>query len=1345
MANLPNREAVQMPSENIVPQTDDERIVVGDTTTIVSATETRICGQHNVRTLPVAEGLARAGARTATLLENAQSSELHTGALGLPVVQHAWSGDICTFSPEVPSIIVAETVQKAADQCIVSHLLSERAGVFVLSVVAQSLSGMIGQAVLPDQTSIELLLGPAADMSRMNEKKTLRSGNWLEQTALACFSEVEEAFRRVCGPITTEGVSDTEYIVVASGDTARLARTLLRSVGRQFGLVSVNQLRPLPVAAILGALPKNTHLIVPVVEGNPVDQELASSLESCLQNSKGKVPEITWVRLKEAPLDADSLRASLERTVPFDLPGSEKVNLPDGSVKDIRLGVIPAGQWAEHLLQKVSCGLAVEEAILAKPVTHFEIPVTVAGSSESSSVGATELDILTLVEDDFSRPSDLASLLRVGAAVLFCSWEPDPAAAWKWLSIHERQALAAKQIEMWWLNCSELVSGPGSPGLAPLVMGGLTGIMRSRWSQPKDNGVEPGALDRFLDEDETLTYEAGLKAVRRLDPGVLEESQGLPVEEIRVMSDLPRLSVADQDGDNDVVERWRPKLREFHLNGGQGDQQSRLSTVLTPALLEALQKDGVFEPSFPVFLPDAATSESYPRPLLEILQGVMDQAEQDGTDYAVLKNQVVVLADLVAQAAGNSSGFGEAVDAAFGKAPELFDVTADGLSKLKAELEALRKSLPEAGQLVGFSEEACLSMYAWAISRKRDPVRVTLAEEVKRLVTSLRALIQSDDQLLPEAQSPESLSSAMGEEGDDFIDASALSAALPQPRGSLGLEPERRERIEQTRTALLRFLEESEQLPRFYCVHSEPLKNTESASGAEFIRHPRCYDLATGLYDGLLDQLLPLFKAVRVARLEVADAYEAGVHDPMLDRFTWESCTAEELLAVPPVLVLDTAERLSASSLTEFNRVIRSGRPLHVLILNPETIKEEVEGEPVAVSHLPDFGYLGIAHREAFVCQASLNQPMGLLSGLEALSTILRPSIAIAGVPGQDNFSVWAWIRTNLAHMTRYLPSFEYNPDSGDSWATRFDLSSNPEPERTWVQVSVKYLDHAGQEQTEQEDLTFAHMAALNPRLRSQFQLIPENAWSEEQIPLGEYLQLYEQTPPEAIPYIWVTDREGFIHRAAVTREIAHACRDRQRAWRILQELAGLNNEYVERAVAHVREEMAEEAESGKAQAVERARAEGAAEAVDRLVQILMNPETAAQVPTSSGVTAFRQQIAGAGQAEESPGGETEVSLIQAVPAPPQEEEEEDVVSEEPYIDSFLCTTCNDCTNLNPLMFKYNSDKQAFIADPSAGTYLQLVKAAEVCPANCIHPGVPRPGDETATEQVIARAKALEQ
>ena len=79
---------------------------------------------------------------------------------------------------------------------------------------------------------------------------------------------------------------------------------------------------------------------------------------------------------------------------------------------------------------------------------------------------------------------------------------------------------------------------------------------------------------------------------------------------------------------------------------------------------------------------------------------------------------------------------------------------------------------------------------------------------------------------------------------------------------------------------------------------------------------------------------------------------------------------------------------------------------------------------------------------------------------------------------------------------------------------------------------------------------------------------------------------------------------------------------------------------------------------------------------------------------------------------------------------------------DEPWIETILCTTCNDCINLNPLMFVYDDNKQAYIADATAGTFAQLVESAEFCPANCIHPGKPLNPDEPDLEDLIKRAEA---
>ena len=59
---------------------------------------------------------------------------------------------------------------------------------------------------------------------------------------------------------------------------------------------------------------------------------------------------------------------------------------------------------------------------------------------------------------------------------------------------------------------------------------------------------------------------------------------------------------------------------------------------------------------------------------------------------------------------------------------------------------------------------------------------------------------------------------------------------------------------------------------------------------------------------------------------------------------------------------------------------------------------------------------------------------------------------------------------------------------------------------------------------------------------------------------------------------------------------------------------------------------------------------------------------------------------------------------------------------------------------LSVIMFAYNEDKQAILKDPKAGTYADLVEAAEICPAKCIHPGKPLNPNEPNLEELMARA-----
>jgi ferredoxin len=95
-----------------------------------------------------------------------------------------------------------------------------------------------------------------------------------------------------------------------------------------------------------------------------------------------------------------------------------------------------------------------------------------------------------------------------------------------------------------------------------------------------------------------------------------------------------------------------------------------------------------------------------------------------------------------------------------------------------------------------------------------------------------------------------------------------------------------------------------------------------------------------------------------------------------------------------------------------------------------------------------------------------------------------------------------------------------------------------------------------------------------------------------------------------------------------------------------------------------------------------------------------------------------------------------------AAPVAAQAVEEPERNPDEAYIETARCSTCNECTQLNGKMFAYNENQQAYIADINAGTYAQLVEAAENCQVAVIHPGKPRNPDEPGLAELLKRAEA---
>lgn len=265
-------------------------------------------------------------------------------------------------------------------------------------------------------------------------------------------------------------------------------------------------------------------------------------------------------------------------------------------------------------------------------------------------------------------------------------------------------------------------------------------------------------------------------------------------------------------------------------------------------------------------------------------------------------------------------------------------------------------------------------------------------------------------------------------------------------------------------------------------------------------------------------------------------------------------------------------------------------------------------------------------------------------------------------------------------------------------------------------------------------------------------------------MPFHEFVQLTPEDRIGKTPYIQLLGSDGHLDRMACSIEMVTLAEDRLLFWDQLRELAGikvapavrdqiayeLEDDFEQKAAASRTEYEAKIAElkATYPQIIARRLAEGLirsssggtdtvgdilsrAASAPGLSPVTLTPEAEALISAPAGAPAAPAAAAPTGDAP---------AAAEAAPAAEADDDDDDLVME-PYIDTARCTTCNECTNLNKKMFAYNENKQAYIKDPKAGTFAELVQAAERCTAKIIHPGTPLNPKERDLEKWIERAK----
>jgi pyruvate-ferredoxin/flavodoxin oxidoreductase len=400
------------------------------------------------------------------------------------------------------------------------------------------------------------------------------------------------------------------------------------------------------------------------------------------------------------------------------------------------------------------------------------------------------------------------------------------------------------------------------------------------------------------------------------------------------------------------------------------------------------------------------------------------------------------------------------------------------------------------------------------------------------------------------------------------------------------------------------------------------------------------------------------------------------------------------------------------------SRMLMSGMPIKVLVLDTQVYSNTggqacTSGFISQVADMTPYGkawkgkeevrkemaLIGLAHRTSFVLQSAISNLSHLLEGyIDGLNS-RRPALfniyAVCqpehGVPDDASTA-----QSKLAVESRAYPLFVYDPDKGDTLAACSSLEGNPALDSDWPSYTLSYVNENGKLESTELPFTFADFAATEGRFRKHFKKAPPETWTDDMLPVAEFLELAEDDRDGKFPFILTVDSKNRLGRAIVSQELIKSCEERRQFWRQLKGVCGLDNQIdVDALIQQTKRDMAQRLTSSLLALA------GSADSADLF-----------GVSTPSGATAG------------------------IAPASASNADYEPVWVETPE-----CTTCDECININPKIFAYNADKKAVVINPQGGPYKDIVKAAEKCTAGCLHPGTPFNPNEPGLDKLLKRAE----
>ena len=721
----------------------------------------------------------------------------------------------------------------------------------------------------------------------------------------------------------------------------------------------------------------------------------------------------------------------------------------------------------------------------------------------------------------------------------------------------------------------------------------------------------------------------------------------------------------------------------FHLTGKRAsDALDAIEDLeLRPALLARYRDLTRLRYDFPVVLVDAGPDGAFVRALSEIVDEMLRKVAPRGVDGEGLRKHVLAVEREIRRlVAGGVSG-------------GLADLWEQAVQEGKVgEGTALARYLADAGASLGVDGEVLecdssmprrLFTHAWRVEQERKARR--FRSELNRLIVKLNDALRADFVKSEAGSRPESLKASLGDRHQGLFDFEAMSRLVSRATHGAPLSDARRNRIERVLATL--------RSQRFFAPAVE-----SAAPRPESLAFGFAFDTAgevLAAFRERLPSMIELTKAMAIAELEVDGRYAEASHDAFFATFDEGAIGPDDLARFPDYLVC--LKGGSAAADVPLMELLSSGVPVKVLVEVDDVLEDASlgRGNFAFGARNVQIASMALGLTDTYVLQSSSSNLLrmrqaierGLATAGSALFSVFSPARGARGLP--------VYLVAAAAMQSRAFPAFVYDPSAGPDLADRFSLQDNPDPGSDWTGADFEYADAGLQRVQERLAFTFVDFLACDPRHSRHFARLPYAAWGDALVPVADWLTQPDASGTGRVPYLLAVDVENALQKVVVDERAIQAARRCRETWHRLQELGGVRSSHAERLLARER-------------------------------------------------AAWEQKQSAEAETRVAAAAEPVVSAEAAAAAPAVAEESEPARSpDEAYIETIRCSSCNECTQINDKMFAYNGNKQAYIADVSAGTFRQLVEAAESCQLGIIHPGKPRNPKEPGLEELLERARAF--